>query len=295
VLLPTPPAGHSGPMSLRRQRIEVAEENYAMRNAWGPVPRTIYVTHSECEKAEVQRAGKEPTVVSFADWSTADALMYFSHQTEPSLRRVCGLNFANGARVGGGYKTGAAAQEEDLCRRLPNLYTTLNNAKRDGYYPFGPSTCYSPDEPAKYSDVLFTPRLVVARLGEEQGYQLLPAEEQAKNVSLVTAAAPNVNFAKEVYDLTFMYNTVRSIFVAPLMAQPQTAVLVLGAWGCGAFGGDPKDVSELFAQALASEDLGQLYKEVHFAIPESDRSDSNAAVFRETFRRREIAFRELLG
>lgn len=33
-------------------------------------------------------------------------------------------------------------------------------------------------------------------------------------------------------------------------AQADTEVLVLGTWGCGAYGGDPKVVAEAFREAL---------------------------------------------
>ena len=36
-----------------------------------------------------------------------------------------GLNFANAHHAGGGYLRGARAQEEDLCRLMPTLYTAL--------------------------------------------------------------------------------------------------------------------------------------------------------------------------
>jgi len=275
----------------RKKRIEVANGNYQLRNNWTR-PKNLYVPFQQCQNAEVTPQA-EPSRVTFSSWCTADALLHFARSTDPVQHRVCALNFANGERVGGGYKTGALAQEEDLCRRLPNLYNALNNAKREGCYPFGPCTCTSADDPQKYSDVLYTSGLVVARLSEEQDFKLLDSAGQARNVALVSAAAPNINFAKEVYDLELMYNTVRAIFVAPLMAKPETDVLILGAWGCGAFGGNPADISGLFARALTSTDLGRLYAEVHFAIPRCDAGDRNGDIFRETLQKHNIAFTEL--
>jgi len=104
----------------------------------------------------------------------------------------------------------------------------------------------------------------------------------------VTAAAPNVNFAREVYDLRLMANTVRTIFMAPKISRPRINTLILGAWGCGAFGGNPHEISDLFATAIAEEGLGHIYQEVHFAIP----ADKNGVVFRETFRSK-VPFQEI--
>lgn len=259
----------------RKLRAEVAEMNYKMRNSFGAVPSCSYVSFEEILRSRTKVGAMcQAPKITFSKWSTADALLRFA-----SLGRIpCALNFANGEQVGGGYKTGALAQEEDLCRRLPNLYTSLLNAKRDGMYPFGPCTCRTPDRPAKYSDVLFTSDLVVARAAEEKGFELLPREQQVK-ISLVTAAAPNINFAKEVYDLRLMRNTVEAIFIAPKLQRKDMNTLILGAWGCGAFGGDPRDISELFASVI--HDMGQLYEEVHFAIP-GGRSGPNGKVFWET-------------
>lgn len=217
--------------SQRNMRREIAEANYALRKHWN-IPKTVFLSYQDCEQAKVEKLSSG-TKVSFSGKSTADAMLYFAR--DPT-NRICGLNFANGSRVGGGYKTGARAQEEDLCRRIPNLYTTLFNASKDGMYPFGPCTCTSPSDPAKYSDVLYTPDVVVARFGEDDMYQFLPTSQQAK-VSILTAAAPNVNFASEVYDINLMYKTIKAIFIGPKYIDPHTTILVLGAWGCGAFGG----------------------------------------------------------
>jgi len=241
----------------RKMLVDIAEANYTMRRQWG-VPRTVAVAFSTVMAPKCR--GNLP-LVSFSASSTADALLSLAKK-----HSVCGLNFANGKTVGGGYKRGAVAQEEDLCRRIPALYTTLNNAARAGNYPFGPSTCTSVANPERYSDVLFTPNLVIARAGEEQGYQLLPPDEQ-RLVSIITAAAPNQNFAKEVWDDNLVYNTVKAMFLVPQIQNPALDTLVLGAWGCGAFGGDPWQISAMFAHALAQDKLGHYYREVHFAIP----------------------------
>jgi len=263
---------------------EVAESNYKLRNLWGHPPRTKYLSHDFCKKLRARGRGRDP-IVSFACESTADALL----RCALDGKTVCALNFANGSSIGGGYKNGATAQEEDLCRRIPGLYTSLYNAGREEHYPFGPPTCTNVDEPKRYSDVLWTPdkcgpaRLVLAREGEQKGYELLPEEKQV-SVSIVSAAAPNLAFAKtqEVSDNTVVSNTIRTILLAPIQQNEKIQVIVLGAWGCGAFGGDPSNISELFCQALFNDKLGRLYEEVLFAIPAQTAKDPNWCAFYQT-------------
>jgi len=272
-----------------------------------PLPKTMPIARSDCEAWLKDRPAsnpksKEKVAISFSGMSTATALLHFANKEPRTENKVCGLNFANGTQVGGGYKTGALAQEEDLCRRLPNLYTSLYDAKRAGLYPFGPSTYISKDQIEKYCDVLFTSDLRVARMSEEYDFALFPPEKQA-TVSLVTAAAPNVNFKDEVKDLELMYQTVKVIITTPKMVESRTEILVLGAWGCGAYGGDPREMGELFARAL-KEGAGQGYKQVHFAIPgeaakkgedtvEMKPGTDNATVFRQCLKEAGIAFVEM--
>lgn len=58
--------------------------------------------------------------------------------------------------------------------------------------------------------------------------------------------------------------------------------LVLGAWGCGAFGNKPEDVSSYFKKVLIDEEYGRCFDAVRFAI--YGRTDGkNIRVFREKF------------
>ncbi|MFN7669784.1 MAG: TIGR02452 family protein [Planctomycetota bacterium] len=61
-----------------------------------------------------------------------------------------------------------------------------------------------------------------------------------------------------------------------------TQSLVRGAWGCGAFGGDPRMASATAQQALAADGGG--IARVVFAIPRGTRqTNANLAAFEATF------------
>lgn len=271
--------------AVKRVYKEVAENNYALRINWD-TPRTMYIAQKDVARERTPRPFSK-TSITFSNWTTADAMLHFAR--DRGGEKVCALNFANGKDLGGGYKTGAQAQEEDLCRRIPNLYSSLFNAKRENLYPYGPGC-----GPKKYSDVLWTPGLTLARASEVDGFDILPPAHQV-SASLVSAAAPNLNFADppDLFDVELLYQTLRSIFIVPRAKSPEITTIVLGAWGCGAFGGDPKAMSELFCKAISEDKLGTLYQEVHFAIPSFSAQDGNATVFKETMRNRGISVREL--
>mmetsp|Transcript_31122 Transcript_31122/g.58380 ORF Transcript_31122/g.58380 Transcript_31122/m.58380 type:complete len:297 (-) Transcript_31122:92-982(-) len=258
---------------------QVAKDNYEHREQFGRIPPTIPVSHREL--AKFRPPSETVPTISFSRWDTADALLNLGKK---SGRKVCALNFANGKDVGGGYLNGASAQEEDLCRRIPLLYSSLRGATKEGHYPFGPPTCTSADRPEKYCDVLYTANLVVGRDSSENGFRILSRKEQV-TVSLVAAAAPNINFEKDVNDEGLVYKAMMTIFAAPHLVEGDVNTLILGAWGCGAFGGDPIKIASLFVQALLKDNLGQGYKEVHFAIPQFSTDDTNYDVFRDVFRR----------
>ena len=60
--------------------------------------------------------------------------------------------------------------------------------------------------------------------------------------------------------------------------------LVLGAWGCGALGNNPKDVAEYFKTVLVTEEYGRCFEEVCFAIYGKP-DGRNISAFRNVFER----------
>ena len=92
---------------------------------------------------------KYPPIV-FIYKTTLDAVDH-AYQTYPKCT-IAVLNFANGKYPGGGYLNGDINQEEDLCRRIPELYTSLlySSKKKHSCYSFGACTH------SRYSNILLT-------------------------------------------------------------------------------------------------------------------------------------------
>mmetsp|Transcript_36012 Transcript_36012/g.95603 ORF Transcript_36012/g.95603 Transcript_36012/m.95603 type:complete len:407 (-) Transcript_36012:170-1390(-) len=257
----------------------VSSSNYKLTKSClaQQIPRTELVTLQQVKQFQPARCSN--TQFSITSRQTGDALLDFAHISKCWGGVVCGLNFANGVNVGGGYVRGAMAQEEELCRQFPTLYTSLKRAKEHcNAYPFGPST-YRGGDIQRYADVLFTGRIAGCRANRAQGYRTLAEHEFVDNIALVSAAAPNVKQG-ESNEARLVQEAITAIMIAPKMMDPRIDTLVLGAWGCGAFGCDAHAMAQHFATAL-NQRLGEFYREVVFAIPDTDQ---NAQIFERTLR-----------
>lgn len=168
--------------------------------------------------------------------------------TENRYQHVAVLNFASGTRPGGGWRSGARAQEEDLC-----LGSTL------GLILEGRPDFYTQEKGLYTHNVLFTP--FVRFFGPP-----------LHSASVLTCAAPNMNSIpsdqKELAEMTFDYRIGHVLNVAEHYSVTH---LILGAWGCGVFKNDPKFVAACFAKHLQ----GRKFESVTFAIlgPEGEQHE----------------------
>ena len=64
--------------------------------------------------------------------------------------------------------------------------------------------------------------------------------------------------------------------------KERNEVIILGAWGCGAFGNDPGTMSDLFKKAARETD--GLFETMEFAIVRNDDKPQNYNEFSRNFK-----------
>lgn len=151
------------------------------------------------------------------------------------------LNFANPINPGGGVRRGARAQEEDLCRKS-SLLLSLESNQAQQYYKYNRSLNTYMGSDA----IILTPNVEIIK---DVNGELL---DDSIIVSVMTCAAPMITQGME----RLSYEQYQELFYNRICGMLKCAAywgyqaLVLGAFGCGAFGNDAKLVSDLFYKAL---------------------------------------------
>ncbi|MEH1124940.1 TIGR02452 family protein [Micromonospora sp. CPCC 206061] len=151
------------------------------------------------------------------------------------------LVFASARNPGGGFLTGARAQEEDIARASA-LHPCLETVP-DFYHH------HRRHSDLRYSDrIIYSPGVPVFR--DDHGALL----DQPYRTALITAAAPNLRAVAqnqpELVDTIPAAIGHRAARVLKVAAAYGHRRLVLGAWGCGVFGNDPTVVARAFGDAL---------------------------------------------
>ena len=195
-----------------------------------------------------------PASLAVANCDAVSAALALTYAAPSGAPPPAILNFADAFRRGGGYLTGASAQEEDLCRVVPDLYPALCTLP----YPLDPAVA-----PA-----------VLAHIARDGGTLAITAPPVP--VVVVTAAALDMRPPADgsplpspaAYDQD-MRRRVRAVLFAALHMGCRD--LVLGAWGCGVFANDARKVAAIFAAVLRSAEWRHRFGSVVFAIPRRGR------------------------
>lgn len=181
-------------------------------------------------------------------------------------RKPLALNFANGVEPGGGFLWGARAQEECLCRSSA-LYLTLRG---DPMYPAHKKRPL-PDS----SDwAILSPDVPVFRT--DAGVPL----EEPWLLSFLTCAAPYVPRVGQPESGNLLQ--IRICRVLAIACAYGYSSLILGAWGCGAFGNDTHRTARDFRTALEGEFAGA-FSDVVFAVTDWSAERRFITPFREIF------------
>lgn len=184
-------------------------------------------------------------------------------------------NFASAVRPGGGVETGATAQEECLCR-CSGLYFNLNvQAMKKAFY----NPHKAAHNPMYNGDIIYTPNVIVFKTDTVS--PKLMEEKDWYGVDVITCAAPNLRVQlkkkctpkelKAIHEKRLR----RILDVAVLEGNE---VVILGAFGCGAFMNDPRVVAEAYKTVI--KDYVHAFKTIEFAVYCSPRSDENYRAFK---------------
>jgi uncharacterized protein (TIGR02452 family) len=189
-----------------------------------------------------------------------------AHRLVSQGGRTIALNFANGVVPGGGFLSGARAQEEVLCRSSSLFHTLEGDPMYDHHrartdYESTDWVIYSPDVPVFRTD---------------RGDAL----ETPWTLSMLTCAAPVASRVGQPRAAALMHARIRRVLaVAKAFGYP---AVVLGAWGCGAFGNDATLTAKAFRATLEGECAGA-FAVVVFAITDWSPERGFLGPFRDVF------------
>ena len=200
-------------------------------------------------------------------------------------QKVCVHNFASASNPGGGVKNGANAQEECLCR-CSNLYLCLKMPKLwdDFYLPHRTTR-----NPLHNDDIIYTPGVRIIK-SDTATPKLLP-KSQWFDVDVITCAAPNLrerpgnsynsgdgSVPVKITDkelLQLHEKRLRKILDVAYIKGNE--IVILGAFGCGAFSNNPYVVATAAKNVI--KDYLYKFKIIEFAIYCNPRDDSNYKSF----------------
>lgn len=194
--------------------------------------------------------------------------------------RVCVLNFASATNPGGGVESGASAQEECLCR-VSTLYKCLNtpnNMKHFyNYHRRKLNNIYN-------DDCIYTPDIKVFKK-DTNNNESLPRDKWF-NVDVITCAAPRLSYNKFGATVALTDKELLELHknrlekIVRIAVANKEEVLILGAFGCGAFRNNPEVVAKAFKHVI--EQYRNYFKIIEFAVYDNG-APKNYNVFNRVF------------
>ena len=197
-----------------------------------------------------------------------------------SGRETCVLNFASATNPGGGVTWGSTAQEECLCR-CSTLYSNL--IVKENWECF-----YAPhrkqNNPLYNDDCIYTPDVLVFK-SDTRNPEMLASEDWLC-VNVITCAAPNlrnendgtprVTISNEALEELHIKRMRRILSIA---ASRGNEVVILGAYGCGAFKNPPDVVARAMRKVVQA--YRQYFHTIEFAVYCSPRDEQNYIEFKK--------------
>jgi len=209
------------------------------------------------------------------------------HQEFPD-KKIAVLNFASATRPGGGVKSGSSAQEESLCR-CSTLFPTIDRKWLwQKYYDVNRAA-----QNVLHTDAcIYSPGVILCKTDESIPKRMKPSD--FVTVDVISCAAPNLRNEPANYhypetgkpvrmdpDQLRSIHMKRARHIMHVAAANKVDILILGAFGCGAFANDPEIVAQAYRMAII-EYLPR-FDVIEFAIYCKDHETDNYKAFYERF------------
>jgi uncharacterized protein (TIGR02452 family) len=239
------------------------------------------------EKGAGKIATNRKTVISVTNQTTMEALQetirnskFFNPDSPPVLQEMTSkshtacLNFASAVNPGGGFLTGALAQEECLAA-ASSLYPSLLKCKE--MYDYNHSR-----KSYLYSDyMIYSPGVVFFK--DDNGTLL----ENPYQADILTSPAANISAMQQSNpaELVYVEQTMLSRIdkMLALFAIHNVKNLILGAWGCGVFQNNPHDIARYFVSFLTGNGkYAGCFHKIVFAVYDRTQNQENFNAFNST-------------
>ncbi|MDR3247131.1 MAG: TIGR02452 family protein [Prevotellaceae bacterium] len=263
----------SGVYTAGNERVNIAESiKYSVKATVLYTPESFVNINSEAT-GEIS-ARNIQTTISVKNCTSMEAATELLKTKE----RIGCLNFASAKNPGGGFLSGAQAQEESLAR-ASSLYPTLTKFQEMYDYNRSRQTYLYSDYMIYSQDVVFFRNDAGKLL--PQPYKMDILTSPAVNIGAMKQNNPKeLSSAKDV--MLKRIDKILSVFVLHKAAN-----LVLGAYGCGVFQNDPKDVAQYFAEYLTKDGkYAHCFNNIVFAVFDRSRNQENIRAFEQVFNSR---------
>lgn len=192
-------------------------------------------------------------------------------------KKIGVLNFASAYNIGGGFESGAMAQEEALAYCSNLAYIQSEEKEGLQYYKENKKLNYP-----IYTDGMLTGTVTFFR---DENFNFV--KRPIKSL-VITAPAVNVSALRNKGDLNvsvpdIMYNRMK--YILELFVLNKCTDIILGAFGCGVFGNNPYDIAEIWKKLLYRAGFIKCFNSVIFSVLDNSKEKININSFKEKFER----------
>lgn len=187
-------------------------------------------------------------------------------------KKIAVLNYANNHSIGGA-PFSAGAQEESLCR-CSTLLPCLEAMRKPFYQLHRQMYMAHELDYLGNDDLIYTPDVVVFKTDERTNpvYPQMMSRDEWYKVNVITCAAPQLNKAADLPNNYEQIIRSRIKKILDVASMEGNEVVILGAWGCGAFKNPIEIVARIFVELVKNYD----FEVVEFALATTNDVENSA-------------------